>query len=257
MAAIRKQKLSTLVVEEIQRRLASNELKVGDRLPDHGELAKQLNVSRVTLREAMHTLEMLDVIEQRSGAGTYIKATFSLKQLEGLRWFSKAGGKARKELLDVRSVLELGAMDLVAEHITSQDIADIEALAEKMEQALAQGQLDKFSQKDLEFHRALVQASHNRYLSQLYELLCEATGSFLTEAHQLKPSRLNQVMSHHKAILTGLRSRDMAAAQEALVCHIHDRDKAYAPKQPKLKALPPDGAVKQLKQDEVIRVKKN
>ena len=70
MAAIIRKKLADSVLEEIRRMITDGELGEGDKLPNQNEFSTQLGVSRPSLREALHTLNLMGVIEQRPGLGT-------------------------------------------------------------------------------------------------------------------------------------------------------------------------------------------
>ena len=74
MAAIKRKKLGDAVLEEIKRMITDGELAEGDKLPNQNEFSAQLGVSRPSLREALHTLNLMGVIEQRPGLGTVIKS---------------------------------------------------------------------------------------------------------------------------------------------------------------------------------------
>src|SRR5712692_7470564 len=62
------------VVLHLERQIESGELKPGDRLPPERELARQVGVSRPTVRAGLRSMAALGVVESRHGAGTFITA---------------------------------------------------------------------------------------------------------------------------------------------------------------------------------------
>ncbi|WP_165972195.1 GntR family transcriptional regulator [Paenibacillus piri] len=62
------------VKEEIERIIKAGELQPGERLPSEPELAKQFNVSRPTLREALKMLQREKVLISKNGVGTYVNS---------------------------------------------------------------------------------------------------------------------------------------------------------------------------------------
>lgn len=70
---IGRQRLSDAVVEELIRLLERGEWKPGEKLPREAELASRLGVSRNTLREALYSLTLAGILEQRQGAGTFVR----------------------------------------------------------------------------------------------------------------------------------------------------------------------------------------
>ncbi|WP_347834307.1 GntR family transcriptional regulator [Gracilibacillus sp. JCM 18860] len=85
------------MIEQIKTKINEGELEAGERLPSEMELAKQLNVSRNTLREALRILEEENVIIRRHGIGTFInkKPVFSggIEELFSITDFIKREGK--------------------------------------------------------------------------------------------------------------------------------------------------------------------
>ena len=60
------------IAEQIKKLISEGTLKVGDRLPSERELSIQFNVSRSTVRESLTALEILGLIEVRTGLGTFV-----------------------------------------------------------------------------------------------------------------------------------------------------------------------------------------
>jgi len=72
MAIHNKPKLADYVIEEIKDMLRSGQLAEGSKVPNQNEFAKQLGVSRLSLREALHTLQIFGIVEQKPRTGTII-----------------------------------------------------------------------------------------------------------------------------------------------------------------------------------------
>jgi len=85
-------------IEALNRYIEQGQFKPGDKLPAEGELAKQLGISRPTLREAFGMLEAAGVIERRHGVGTFVTAPAQgviqggLEQLVSLRSLANNAG---------------------------------------------------------------------------------------------------------------------------------------------------------------------
>ncbi len=86
-----------LVIEQIKEKIKTGELEPGERLPSEMDLAKQLRVSRNTLREALRILEEENIILRRHGVGTFVnkKPVFSggLEELFSITDMIKREGK--------------------------------------------------------------------------------------------------------------------------------------------------------------------
>lgn len=68
-----RQRLSDEVVRRITGSIESGRYRDGDRLPPTTEMARRFNVARCTVREALTTLELMQVIEIRPGSGVYVR----------------------------------------------------------------------------------------------------------------------------------------------------------------------------------------
>lgn len=99
------------VVQHLERKIASEQLKPGDRLPSEANLAETLHVSRATLREALNALAQNGIIEKRHGIGTFVahraeKVTGGLETLESYtETIRRSGHKAEEVLLEIRPAL--------------------------------------------------------------------------------------------------------------------------------------------------------
>ena len=68
-----KKNQSDQVVDVLKEYIASDEIQIGDKLPPELTLAKMLNVSRSTVREAIRTLSVLGYIEIVNGKGSFLR----------------------------------------------------------------------------------------------------------------------------------------------------------------------------------------
>ena len=201
----------------------------GDRIPDERSLARELGVSRTSLREAIKTLVANGVLVIRRGVGTFVSETPG-RQADPFG-FAYAEDK-RKLLLDwyqVRLILESEAMELVAKNATDQELDDLVALEEAQRSAVEKS-LDRdspesfttFMRADQAFHSALAQATHSTVMNRVLPALHEwayfnvAAAEYSNFPRQMKE---NAMASHH-SITQLLRLRDGRGANLAMRYHM-------------------------------------
>lgn len=227
--AVTKMKLSDAVIEEIRQMMLSGDLKPGDRLPDHSTFAKQLNVSRNTLREAMNTLSLIGVVAQRSGRGTIVKNAFPPRIQEFFRLPQLGGADAVSELLDARETVELGAMKLIVKNVTPEELEQMSLVLAKMEAAQKEARNDLVAKHDLEFHHCLMKAAHNRFLLQTFENFRGYTEQFITHGFKYAPAMRESALKEHRAILQALKAGDEKKANHWMKQHCILRKKIFRP----------------------------
>ena len=201
----------------------------GDRIPDERSLARELGVSRTSLREAIKTLVANGVLVIHRGVGTFVSETPG-RQADPFG-FAYAEDK-RKLLLDwyqVRLILESEAMELVAKNATDQELDDLVAL-EEAQRAAVENSLDRarpesfttFMRADQAFHSALAQATHSTVMNRVLPALHEwayfnvAAAEYSNFPRQMKE---NAMASHH-SITQLLRLRDGRGANLAMRYHM-------------------------------------
>src|SRR5262245_58495503 len=102
------------VVGQVSELIKREELKPGDRLPPERELAKQLGISRPSLRAGLRTLISMGVLKSRQGAGTFIADGPPTLDSAPLRLLAALHGFTFEHMFETRSVLEVGAAVLAA-----------------------------------------------------------------------------------------------------------------------------------------------
>ncbi|GII80402.1 GntR family transcriptional regulator [Sphaerisporangium rufum] len=195
------------VIEQLKDQITSGSWQLHAKIPTETVLAEQLGVGRNTVREAVRALTHAGLLECRQGDGTYVRATSEL-----------SGAMARRlraaehlEILEVRRALEVEAAKLAAVRRTSGDIEMIEAALLRREQAWAGGEVDDFVEADLAFHVAVVEATHNRVLIDLYKDFSTALRASIAAAG----APLQNGHIPHDAIAAAISRGDAAAAERA------------------------------------------
>lgn len=177
---IKKQKVSELIVEEIIERIRVGELRAGDKLENERELAEALGVSRMPLREAIHALNQIGILESRHGEGTFVCRYDAEKAGRTLYWYTLLGTSPLFDLLETRRLLEGEAARGAALNATQEDlqrIHDAMITREKIVEAagksgLLEDHMKRF-EADRAFHAAIVAASGNSVFAQFLSAIAE------------------------------------------------------------------------------------
>jgi DNA-binding FadR family transcriptional regulator len=193
----RREPLADQVIAQLRAQITSGEWPVGSRIPTEAELVERLGVARNTVREAVRALAHNGLLDIRQGSGTYVLATSELAGVMHRR-FAEA---EKSEVTELRLALEAAAARLAATRRTAQDLRLL--------------QTEAFVLNDAAFHQAVMAASHNRVLSDLYADLGEVLREELRET--VGPVLEQHRYVTHAGILDAIRDGDAerAAAEAA------------------------------------------
>jgi GntR family transcriptional repressor for pyruvate dehydrogenase complex len=210
--------LSDKVVDQILKLIQSGELQVGDRLPGERRLAERLQVSRVPVREALSSLKALGLIDVRPGVGTIVISTpRALAQDSWLRWLSDHMNQIL-DIYEVREAIECQAARLAAERANHEDIEKLKQIHEKAKTSVAVDDYDGLMEADREFHLHIAGISGNELLLELVKMMDRISVLDRSATFYL-PSRPNESIREHEAVVSNIASGDAIAAGTAASDH--------------------------------------
>lgn len=203
--------------------IEEHDLRPGDLLPSEGQLAKDMGMSRLSLREGVKTLEAVGILEARQGEGLYVKEFTFDSIFENLPYSFAADGKSLRDLLQVRTALEEGLIGMVAAKTTPVQLECLDSLAQRMLAKAKAG--ETFEEEDREFHLALYRALENPFLNRLVELFWEVFRRLHGSAG-ITLWNLEQTAQEHLNIIAALKTGQATQAAKAMHLHfqqIHER----------------------------------
>ncbi|GEL06340.1 FadR/GntR family transcriptional regulator [Rummeliibacillus stabekisii] len=202
-----KMNLVEQVATQIEQLIESGSWEVGKKIPPEMELMEKFDVSRNTLREAIRALVHAGLLETKQGSGTIVRSANSLGA--ALKRYVKK--TALLEILDVRLALEKQAAQLAAEHRTEADLAKLEEYIQLSRQAVKSKDWAQFIELDICFHKAVVLASTNQLLIDLYEPLLETINSFVQDLMAMNATfKFEEEL--HIDLLSAIRGQNKEAA---------------------------------------------
>jgi DNA-binding FadR family transcriptional regulator len=209
--------LYKVLQQSIKDYIIQNELKPGDSLPSEMELASQLGVSRNSVREAVKALEMLDIVEGRSGAGLFVGSFSFNALLENFGFGIMFNLTELADILEVRFHVEYGLIPRAVEGVTPEQLARLREIVDEMRHAAEAGTYS--AEHDRLFHQTLWINVDNAVVGKILDVFW---GVFY-QARRLRslpgPSDLMRTYQRHVRILEALEARDIQAMQESMVFH--------------------------------------
>jgi DNA-binding FadR family transcriptional regulator len=202
-------------VERLATAIKLGFLPPGAQLPPERELARQLEISRTTLRQALTALTQSGLVTTSRGrrGGTFVADPLPLPP-RPRRVFSEAELRA---FLDHRLAIEMGVVIRAAERAEPVDLETLVSLADEMDEEA--NDFESYRQADLRFHMGLAEAAHS---PRLLEAMAEVQ-SELDEVIELVPHPqevLQRSNDQHRALIALLRKRDADGAAKAIRDHV-------------------------------------
>lgn len=223
--SIEPRRLYRQIADQIRVLIKSGEFLPGARLPPERDLAKQLGVSRPSVREALIALEVEGLVEVRIGSGIYVLPV----QGRDRHHDASEAAAGPFELLRARYVIEAECAALAAKSAKS---AQLEAIAEALETMRKENVDDTQPlSADRMFHLRIVEATGNGALVAVVKMLWdERTGPLYQqlEHHYDSPALWTAAMEEHEAILAAIRARDVRGARSAMQRHMNQAYKRFS-----------------------------
>jgi len=215
---IKPKRISEEIVEQIKSLIFNGKLKPGERLLPERDLSRVLNVSRVSLREALNTLQGMGLLEIQQGNRSFVRPITTLSLHDPLVSFAKSSPANILQVFELRKYLEIGCVSLAAERAEKEQVEELERIVQVMEDDLKKNRLG--AKPDLDFHSTIARSAQNlaymHVMYTIYDLLKEelliAWGSIFREKN-----RRRKLLDQHQNIFNAIEERNSSkAAQEAL-----------------------------------------
>ena len=202
LSLVRARSLAEQVADSIVDGIASGALEPGQRIVEL-ELARELKVSRVPVREAIRTLMAQGILESSPHRGTRIV------ELDEARI---------DRICEVRAALEkLAVRDAAKAYLAHPDgLKRLDAIIDQMEGAVRQNDRFGVNKCDIAFHREICAASRNEIVRTLWEALARHI-SIIFGREILSERNLGLVVDQHRELRAAL------AASDAVLDHEIDR----------------------------------
>ena len=215
------QKLSVAgeIVEQIAGMIRSGQYAAGDRLPGERQLAKQLQVSRTSVREALSRLETFGLLESRHGLGTFVKDPSREVLHASLMPHLLIEPETVGKLFELRQIIEVDAAARAAQRANSSEKAIMRRWVEEVETQIARENAPGVVTADVEFHRQIIIATGNDILVDLMDSIVDLLRAMRRDSMNI-PELQEKMIISHRAILTAIEAGDSDAARQAMREHL-------------------------------------
>ena len=203
-----------LVVDQLRRAIHMGRYTPGQKLPTERALAQRLEVSRLSVREAIRVLEVEGYVETRRGATGGIIVLDRGIETQGIGPYIREMLPRMIEIFEFRRAVEPEAARLAAARRTKEQLRRIQQADDQIELSL---ETQRFRLADSQFHLGIADAARNSWLRKAVE---RALSAVWMPADPLDEHVLHKAAAHHGQILGAIRARDGEAAARLMREHL-------------------------------------
>jgi GntR family transcriptional regulator, transcriptional repressor for pyruvate dehydrogenase complex len=204
------------IARQLLGQLLSGRLAPGTRLPSERQLAQAMGVGRSAVREALKALDVLGILDVRTGDGTYLKRTSSDLLPDAIQWGLMLGQPRTRDLIEARRHIEALTARLAAERATAEQRAE---LAERMDAMRSAGSVPEFVEADLAFHLTLADAAGNSVLAGVLASARALLRVWIRQAVE-QAGETTSTCAEHQRVLDAVLADDPDGAAEAMAAHM-------------------------------------
>ncbi len=216
LQTVEPQRLYRQIADQLRGLIAKGEFDVGARIPAERDLAKQLGVSRPSVREALIALEVEGWVEIRTGSGVYVldRSHRTSAPTTGIEW-------GPLEIIRARRIVEGETAAIAAQHGKRKDVDAMRRAIQMMRELAARSEVPH--EGDRAFHLAVVNACSNVVLTETVQGFWDSRhGPIFTRMIDYFETMgsWQAAIGEHEAILDAVAARDPVAAREAMHAHM-------------------------------------
>ena len=216
---IKTTKIPDEVYKQIVTLISSGEIKPSEKLPSERDISAELGVSRQSVREALYRAETMGLIEVKQGEGSFVRSSISNKLKAPLEVILGEQAERVFEFLEIRKLFEGWCAEKAAMVANDEDLEQIKDILDRMKELKTTDK--QWEETDLEFHFAVVSATHHVIAIHIMEALKVNFTTFFDFRQILeKIDKKELLWQHHYEIYEAITQRKARLAGQKLIGHL-------------------------------------
>jgi GntR family transcriptional repressor for pyruvate dehydrogenase complex len=178
-------------------------------------MASSLGVSRGSLRQVLKMLEIMGVVSQRVGDGTYLNTAAPSILAEPMEFLILLDGISFEELMDARLIVEPELAARAATRNSPEMLAELRASIERYQDGRPHPEL---IEEDLQFHRTIFRMADNRVCSLMFSMVHESLRHLMEITSRIVDAKHTSRM--HLRVYTAIKNGDAGEARARMFAHL-------------------------------------
>lgn len=195
------------IVKKLRTAIIDGQIPVGSHL-NETEIAKQMAISRIPIREALRRLEQEGLVVRQPNRGVFV-IKFTEKDVH--------------EVFSLRANLESMAFEWAIPNLSAKDIGELRELVANQEKAIREENYEELSRLDMRFHEYIcIKANHSRLLKSWHEQHAQSQMLLNIRFRKMSEYTPETVIKDHERILNAIENGDTRTAID-LTAQISER----------------------------------
>ena len=210
------------IAEQIIKSIEKGEYKPGDQLPPEREIARQMGVSRNSVREALSALQIVNIVKRKAGSGTYVNSNpmqVNIKQALNI----VREGEDLMEVWEARREVETNLGKLALKRANAADLQTLKDILAELEIAAKNNNRTAYLEKNHSFHLAIAEMAGNKYLKNALSALLSVTREHvLQNMVEDYDTYMIESLEIHKEIVEAIENGSFDKLSSVLVKHFSE-----------------------------------
>ncbi len=230
--SVRTDRISVAIMQQIKSAIFEKKIKPGEKLPSERQLMEQFQCSRVTVREALRSLEYPGILEIRRGiqGGAYVVDPTIKSGHNLLQDMFLLGNIRISNLTEARVAIEPPTCALAVERVKDDVLEQLRQNIEETRDCLRRKNPNDARLVELEFHRIIAHASENPVIQFMIDSMMDVMENNISSTFVLSAKPVESTLHFHEALYQVFKERDSSKAQQLMLDHIRDIQRALEEK---------------------------
>jgi GntR family transcriptional repressor for pyruvate dehydrogenase complex len=218
LTAVDRNTVSEEIIKQVIGQINSGKLPPGSKLPSERELMEMFHVSRSSVREALHSLAMIGLVETLPGSGSFVSKELANIIGGQVDWLVLLGKQDLLELREVREPLEIQAAGLAAQRATPETVGLVRQAIETFIANLSQE--ENIMEAEFGVHLTIARVSGNQTLIRIIQIFQNLLADYRRN-RLIGFSTSSSSVQEYWDILKAIEMGDVEGAQAGMLRHLN------------------------------------
>lgn len=227
--SVRTDRVSQAIVDQIKKAIFQKKIKIGDKLPSERQMMEGFEASRVTVREALKTLEQSGLVEIKRGTqgGAFVRDPGIKPVRNFLQDMFSMGSIKGSDLTEARLAMEPFLVKVAIIRISEDAKGQLGQNIIETKECLQSNNLSDARLLNLEFHRIISHACENPVMSFMIDSIMDVMESVIP-AIPIATGTIESTLHFHEEIYEAIKNHEHEKAQDIMGRHLQDVQGALA-----------------------------